>query len=93
MQCDKTLAEGCLGDGCLVFAVGCRLVLDEIQHAGFLAECRTDAPSELGEGVGGVEQSVSQFPVAFIQGIVPLGRLVAQRTSPMAEGYAAVHAS
>ena len=36
---------------------------------------------------------VCQFPIAFVQSVVPLGWFVAQRTSPVAEGYATIHAS
>ena len=84
---------GVLSDGGLVLAVGGRFVVDEVQHAGLLAECRTDAPREFGEVVGGVEQLVGPFPVAVIEGVVPLWRFVAERTGPVAEGHAAVHAA
>ena len=90
---DVVLLEGVLGDGGLVLAVGGGFVLHEVQHAGFLAEGGADAPGELGEVVGGVEQAVGQLPVAAVEGVVPLRRAVAQGTGPMAEGHAAVHAA
>ena len=90
---DETLLEGHLDDGALVFTVGGRLMVETVQYAGLLAEGRTDTTCELGEGVGTGKQLVSQFKVAFVQGVVPFGCFVAQRTSPVAEGYAAVHAA
>ena len=88
-----SFAEGGLDDGTLVLAVCRRFVVEAVQHAGFLAQGRTDATRELGEGIGTCQQPVGQFPVSLIEGIVPFGSLVAQRTGPVAEGYAAVHAA
>ena len=88
---DIPFAEGGLDDSCLVFTVCSRLVVETVQHAGLLAERRTDAACELREGIGAAEQAISQFPVSFIQGIVPFRCLIAQRTSPVAERYATVH--
>ena len=85
--------EGVLGDGGLVLAVGGGFVLHEVEYAGFLAESWADAPGELGEVVGGVEQAVGQLPVAPVEGVVPLRRAVAQGAGPMAERHAAVHAA
>ena len=85
--------EGMLGNGTLVLAVGCRLVLYKVQHASLLAECRADASRKLGKVVGRVEQAICQLPIAFIQSVVPLGSLVAKRASPVAEWYATVHAT
>ena len=90
---DEALLECHLCDGGLVLAVGGWLVVEAVEHAGLLAEGGTDAAGKFGEGVGGVQQAVGQFPVAFIQRIVPFGRLVAQRTGPVAEGHATVHAA
>ena len=84
---------GMLGDGGLVLAVGGGLVLDEVEHTRLLAEGWAYAARKLGEVVGGVEQLVSQSPVAFVESVVPLGRLVAQRAGAVAEGHAAVHAA
>jgi hypothetical protein len=38
-------------------------------------------------------QFVGQLPVTFIESVVPLWRLVAKWTSPVAERHAAVHAA
>ena len=66
MNTDVALTESRLGDGTLVFTVGGRLMLNQVQHACLLAEGRTDTSGELWERVCGVEQTVGQFPVAFI---------------------------
>ena len=87
------LAESSLGDGCFVLAVGGRLVVVKVQHTSLLAQCRTDAARKFGKGIGGAEQSVGPFPLASAQCLVPLGSLVAQRTSPVAERHTAVHAA
>ena len=93
MNGDIAFAEGSFGNGTLILAVGSRLMFDEVQHTGLFAEGRTDTTSEFREGIRGVEQTISQLPVALIQRIVPLWRFVAQWTSPMTERYAAVHAT
>ena len=90
---DISLAEGCLNDGTLVLAVGSWLMVEAIEHTGFLAQCRTDAPCKLRERVGAAQQSIGQFPVTFIQRVVPFGCFVAQRTGPVAERHATVHAA
>ena len=85
--------ESVLNDGALVFTVGGRLVVHEVEDTGFLAESRTDTSCELRKVVGGVEQAVSQLPVTLVEGVVPLRSLVAQRASPVTEGYTAIHAA
>ena len=87
------LLPSLLAYGSLILAVCRRLMLHEVEHARLLAQCRTDASRELREVIGGVQQLVSQLPVALVEGIVPLWRFVAQRTSPVAERHAAVHAA
>ena len=47
----------------------------------------------LREVVGGIEETVSLLPVALVEGIIPLRCLVAQRTSPVAERHATIHAT
>ena len=93
LDAHEVLLECHLGDGSLVLAVGGGFVLHEIQYARLLAESRADAPGELGEVVGGVEQAISQLVVALVEGVVPLRRLVAQWACPMAERHSAVHTS
>ena len=90
---DIILTEGVLDDGGLVLAVGCWLVLHEVEHAGLLAERRADAAGELREVVGLGQQLIGQLPVAAVEGIVPLWRFVANGTSPVAERHTAVHAA
>ena len=90
---DIPLAEGCLHDGALVLAIGRRLMVEAVEHTGLLTQCRTDATRKLGERIGARQQPVSLFPVAFIQRVVPLRCFVSQRTSPMAEGNATIHAT
>ena len=68
-------------------------MVETIEHAGLLAQGWTDTTSELGEGIGAVKQLVSQLPVAFIEGVVPLRGFVTQWTSPVAERHATVHAA
>ena len=93
MRLDESFLEGHLCDGSLILAVGGGLVVKSVQHARLLAECRTDASRELWEGVGSVQQPIGQFPVTLKECIVPLWRFVAQRTGPVAERHAAVHAA
>ena len=57
------------------------------------AEGGADAASELRKIVGFVQYLVGFLPFAFVEGILKFGLLVAQRTSPVAEGNAAVHAA
>ena len=52
---NKTLLEGHLDDGALVFTVSGWLMVETVQYAGLLAEGRTDTTCELGEGVGAGE--------------------------------------
>ena len=87
------LVPCCLCNGSLVLAVGDRSMIGKIEHASLFAERRTDAAGKFGEVVSGIEQTVSQFPVALAESVVPFRILIAQRTSPMAERHAAVHAA
>ena len=88
-----TLLEGHLGDGGLVLAVGGWLVVKTVQYAGLLAQSWTNTTCELREGVGAIQQAISQFIIAFVQGIVPFWCFVTQRTGPVAERHATVHAA
>ena len=91
MNGDKTLAESAFGNGTFVLTIGGRLMVEKIEHAGFLTKGRTDAPRKFREGVGGRKQLISQFPVAFVKGLIPFRGLIAKRTSPMAERNSAIH--
>ena len=68
-------------------------MVGEVEHAGFLAEGGTNAARELGEVVRCIEQAIGCLPFATAERVVPLGRFVAQRAGPVAEGHAAVHAA
>ena len=68
-------------------------MVETVEHTCLLTQSRTDATSKLRKGVGGAQQSECRFPLALIQGIVPLRSLVAQRTSPVAERHSAIHAT
>ena len=89
----EALAEGTLNDGALVLTVGSGLVVEAVQNACLFAKGRTDAAGELREGIRGGQQFEGQFPVTLVQGIIPFWSFIAQRTCPVAEGNAAVHAA
>ena len=80
-------------DRTFILTDGYGSVYAKVQGTALLAQCGTDAACELGEVIGSGEQFVSQFPLAFIDGILPFGLLVAQRACPMTERNAAVHAA
>ncbi len=87
------LREGMLHDGALILTVGGWFMIHQVEDASLLTECRTDTSCELWEVVGGIEQAISQLPVALVEGIIPLWCLVAQWTSPVAERHTTVHAT
>ena len=87
------LAEGALGYGALVLAYGDGLIHTEFEHATLFAECGANASRKLREVVGGIEYAPRLAPFALEERVLELGRTVAQRTGPVAEGYATVHAS
>ena len=87
------LREGVLHDGTLILTVGGWLMIHEIQYTRLLAKCRTDASCELRKVVGGIEETISQLPIALVEGIIPLRCLVAQRTSPVTERHTTIHAT
>jgi hypothetical protein len=53
----------------------------------------TDAASELGEIIGGVQLANRIFPAAVIDQIVPVGNEIADGTAGLAERHAAIHAA
>ena len=63
---NEILLESMLCDSRLVFAVSGRLMFHKVEHACLLAECGTDAARKFGEVVGGIEQAVSQLPIALV---------------------------
>ena len=83
----------CFGNGRFVLADGDGRVHAQFQHATLFAEGGADAAGELRKIVGFVQYLVGFLPFAFVEGILKFGLLVAQRTSPVAEGNAAVHAA
>ena len=93
LRSDVLLPPGCLRYGRFIFTVSGRRMVCEVEHASLLTECRADTSRKLGEVIGGVEQPVGQFPLSLPESVVPLRGLVVQRTSPVAERYATVHAS
>lgn len=68
------------------FADGDGRVHAQFQHATLFAEGGADAAGELRKIVGFVQYLVGFLPFAFVKGILEFGLLVAQRTSPVAEG-------
>ena len=86
-----TLQESTLGNGAFVLAIGNGLACGMIQDTSLLAERGTDTARKLRERIGLLEQLICRFPFAMIQGIVPFGVFIAQRTSPVAEGHATIH--
>ena len=65
----------------------------DAEHARGFARRGTDATGEFGEIVGGVQLADGVFPAAAIDEIVPVGDEVADGTSRLAEGDAAIHAA
>src|SRR5581483_7148557 len=63
------------------------------QHAGSLAGRRTDPSGELRKVIGRVQLAYRIFPAPAIHQIVPVGNQIADRTSRLAEGDAAIHAA
>ena len=90
---DVTFAEGCLHDGRLVLAYRHRFAATELQDATLLTKGGADAAGELGEVAGLLQHVVGFAPAALREVVLPLGLAVAQRTRPVAEGHAAVHAA
>ena len=88
-----SFTEGFLNNTAFVLTYGDGLIDTMIEHTSLLAEGRTDAPCEFRERIRGDEQLVSQFPFAFIYGILPFGLFVTQRTCPMAEWNSTLHAA
>ena len=90
---DITFAEGCFGNGRFILADGDGGVHAQFQHTALLAEGGADTACELRKIIGFVQYLVGFFPFAFVEGVLKFGLLVAQRTGPVAERNAAVHAA
>ncbi len=80
-----------LGYRTLVLPVSSRLMLHQVEHAGFFAKRGADPAGKLRERVGAGKQLVCQLPVALIEGVVPFRRTISQRTGPVAERHSAIH--
>ena len=89
---DVSGLKGLLDDGRFVFADRDGLIV-ELQHARLLAERRADPAGEFGKVVGQREDVVGLFPFSLPCHVLPFGLAVAQRTGPVAERDAAVHAA
>ncbi|MNV39150.1 hypothetical protein D3C71_1307200 [compost metagenome] len=91
---DKAQLVSLVGNRLLDGLDGDRRIL-EVQRAGFLAGCGTDAAGEFREVVGGMEVADRLFPVVVIDQIVPVGDLVVHGTArrTMTVWNAAIHAA
>ena len=90
---DVALAKGGLGNGGLILADSYRSIAGEFQHARLLAKRRTDASRKFGKVVRFVQHLIGFTPFSFIECVLKLRLLVAQRTCPVAKRYAALHAA
>ena len=86
-------AEGSFDDGGFVLPDGDGCVDAELQHTALFAQRRADASGELGEVVRLCQDVVRLAPLPLVEGVLELRRAVAQRTGPVAERHAAVHAA
>ncbi len=68
-------------------------VVVDVEDAGLLARCRTDAPRELGEVVRRMEAVDRVLPAAAVDQIVPVRDDVPERAALVAEGDPAIHAA
>ena len=89
----EAFAECSLNDCYLVLSYCDRLVAAQLQHAAFLAKGRADPAGKLRKVARLRKQVIGFAPQSAIEEVLPLGLLIAQRTSPMAERNAAVHAT
>ena len=92
-RCDVTLAKGSFGNGGFVFADSDRLVAREFQYARLLAEGGADASRKFGKVVRAGQYPVSFAPFAPVECVLEFRVFIAQRTCPVAERYATVHAA
>ena len=67
--------------------------VDDAEDTRALARRRAEAAGELGEVIRGAEAPVGRVPVAVVGERVPVRDDVAEGTSGLAEGHAAVHAA
>ena len=93
LRLHPSFSERRFNHGTFVFADGDRGIDGKFQHATLLAEGGADSSCELREVIGGGEDLICLSPVSFEERVLKFGRSVAQRTSPVAEGDAAVHAA
>ena len=89
---DPAFTEGMLDDADFDLLDGDRFIVDS-QHTGLFAGRRTDPAGKLGEVVGLVQYLDGFLPAVSIDQVVPVRNDVAQRTTGVAEGNAAIHAA
>ena len=87
-----SLLEGTVDDRKFYLFDGDGLVVDG-EYAGGLAGGGAEHARELGEVVGLVQAVDGLLPVLAVDEVVPVGDQVPQRTSRVAEGHAAIHAT
>src|SRR5882724_527279 len=90
---DPALVPRTRHDGQLDLLDGDGVALLDLEHAGRLARCRTEAPGELGEVVGAVQLGDRLAPAIAVDEVVPVRDEVSERTAVMTERHATLHAT